>query len=460
MLQLERSTQWYFSNEGKAAFEKASLQERADLIQTYLQNISNHTFDNVAKRERFNLRCYYFALFLADAIYGSALPYATYPVLIDPDTNPFLSYWMKTKDFDLIHSSAVHASFMDILRKENESMQGASSAELIMTSITDEAESQGLSGFSSEAFAKMPVPMELSLSPQLRPIALKIGWLCEKIVRQDLVAECQPAKKVSKPAFFRIGLISAVALVVIAILISIFAPIDRSKFVKNTDGSKIGLSLSNWEAVQDPIASFDISIENGFDRDLAGLDIELQFYDGNNDLIQTTTLNLSGYMPAQEEKTLTVKLHNDVVEALYWYSTSEIGITAQITEINFNDSFGNDPPVDNGKHVLKDSKKPDNSKKEDLESKLETALAILNAADAKGINFETQIAEVGTVLDPIWEDVIRDRSSLEKIYQEATHHEQNREYEKAYILFGLLGTIDYADSTDRAQSCALAANRY
>lgn len=460
MLKTEQTTQWYFSDERKAVFEKASLQERITLIQSYLQDILNHTFEDAVKREGFQLRCYYFAVFLADAIYGSVLPYAEYPALIDPTVNPFVAYWVKTKNFDTIKPEAVQAAFLSILKNENDNLECVSTTEIIRASIEKDGEAQGLSEFFHKAIAKMPVPQELTIAVQLRPIALKIMWLCDKIVGQELVAVRQSEKEKKQLPFFRAGVIFAAVLVVLAILISIFAPIDRSKFVKNTDGRKISLSLIKWESVQEPVAEFDISIENGFDRDLAGLDIELQFYDGDNELIQTTTLNLSGYMPAQEKKTLTVKLHNDVVDALYWYSTEEIGITANITGINFNDTVNADPPIDNGKRVLKDAQKPDESKQKGLEDKLDAALAKLKDANAQGAIFDSQVEEVGSAFNEIWEDVIRDQSLLEKIYQEAVCYEQSKEYEKAYILFGLLSVNGYEDSEQRAYACALAVNGY
>lgn len=450
----QHSIDWYFGNDAKTMFEQSSLQQRVHFVLEYLSKLSNPTYTEAAEQKMCEMRCYYFALFLVDAIYDAPLPYSKYPACIDPKQNPFLNYWNEAKDVNAIDANVLRRTFVKILQNAD-----SSTADCVKAQIRNIGEQEGLSVFYNSALAQMPMPDVLTIAPELLMIEQKIHWLCDKLACNDMIAPCQPVVEVNngKKLFF-VGVIAAVILVVIAIATSIFAPIDRSNFVKDTDGRKIELSLVNWEDAQAPLTALDLSIENDFDRDLAGLTIELHFYDSDDKLIHTTTLPLSGYMAAHDEKTLNVKLHDAAVEDLYWYSPEEIGITAEITEINFNDTY--DAPVKNGKKVLKEAEKPDESKQDAADKKLDAAFKIFDAVDINGVDFEQKTAEFGAALDEIWEDVIRSDALSKKVYNKAAQYETDKEYEKAYMLFSLLASVEYKDSETRAYNCALAAGSY
>lgn len=450
----QHSIDWYFGNDAKTMFEQSSLQERVQFVLEYLSKLLNSTYTEVARQKKFEMRCYYFSLFLVDAIYDAPLPYSKYPDCIDPKQNPFLNYWNEAKSVNAIDANVLRRTFVKILQNAD-----SSTVDCVKAQIRNIGEQEGLSVFYNSALAQMPIPDVLTIAPELLMIEQKIHWLCDTLARNDMIAPCQPVEVNNGKKLFFVGFIAAVILIVIAIANSIFAPIDRSRFVKDTDGRKIELSLVNWEDAQAPLTALDLSIENDFDRDLAGLTIELHFYDSDDKLIHTTTLPLSGYMAAQDEKTLNVKLHDAAVEDLYWYSPEEIGITAEITEINFNDTY-DDPPVKNGKQVLKEAEKPDESKQDAVDKKLDAAFKLFDAVDINGVDFEQKTAEFGAALDEIWEDVIRSDALSKKVYNKAAQYEADKEYEKAYMLFSLLASVEYKDSETRAYNCALAASSY
>ena len=75
--------------------------------------------------------------------------------------------------------------------------------------------------------------------------------------------------------------------------------------------------------------------------------------------------------------------------------------------------------------------------------------------DINSSDFEDQAAQFGAQLDGIWDQVTRSQQLMEKIYKEAQAYQKAEEYEKAYMLFGLLATQEYADSQDKAYECAM-----
>lgn len=261
------------------------------------------------------------------------------------------------------------------------------------------------------------------------------------------LSEKQKGKKKNK----KIVLICAAAALAVVLLIFIGSRISRAK--KYSAGN-IKLTLVNTESIQEPLTEFDIQILNGCSEDLSGLDMTVCFYDSEKELISTTELELAGYMASKGEKTMSVTLHNDVVEALYYYSFDELEITAAINDISFN-NFHREDLGEGKERVLKQARKPDASEMKAIEKKLSDAFTAFDEADVNSGDFEQQAMEFAAALDDIWGDITHSRTLLETMYTKAEDYRTDEEYEKAYYVFSLLATVGYEDSEDRAYECAM-----
>lgn len=264
------------------------------------------------------------------------------------------------------------------------------------------------------------------------------------------LSEKQKGKKKNK----KIALIS-VAVVLAAILL-IIGNSKISQVVKYS-ASNIKLSLVNEESVYEPVTEFDIQIVNGCREDLSGMDMTLRFYDSEKMLICTSTLDLTGYMASKDESVMTIELHDDIVEELYWYSFDELKITIAINNISFNNYHRED--LGEGKErVLKEAQKPDPAKIAELEKKMADAFEKFDKVKVTDADFEAKAMEFATSLDEIWDDIIRNKTLLEDMYKKAKDYQKNAEYEKAYYMFSLLANVGYEDSEERAYQCAMSAS--
>ena len=86
---LHYDSQWFFSDAGKTQFSGLqTLEDRCAFIYSYLRTVASPELD----KARLLIRV---AFFLADGVWGSSLPYAAYPDVIDPGKNPFVAYLTK-----------------------------------------------------------------------------------------------------------------------------------------------------------------------------------------------------------------------------------------------------------------------------------------------------------------------------------------------------------------------------
>lgn len=264
------------------------------------------------------------------------------------------------------------------------------------------------------------------------------------------LSEMQKGKKQQKKKM----LITGAVILGVALVIFIAGRIsDAIKYSANN----IKMTLKNVETIQEPLTEFDIQINNGCSEDLSGIEMTLRFYDSKKALITTTELRLSGYMASKDSAVMTVTLHEDIAESLYWYSFDELRITVAINKISFNNYHRED--LGNGKErVLKKAQKPDTSKIEALEKKVSDAFEKFDNVHLKDADFEAKAMEFATALDAIWEDLIRNKGLLADMYEKAKSYQKNAEHEKAYYVFSLLATVDYEDSADMAYECAIAAS--
>lgn len=188
MVDIIHNAQWYQTAEAIAEFEKmSSLEDRVVFISEYLKCIINEHRQKQGPYKQFNdfeMSCinkvsFGFAIFLADAIYGSDLPYSTYPALIDKKQNPFFESWLA---LEFGKDNSIHPIFEDftsIIAEENARKRNDTKTfkqELISKVGTANAQK-----YSAQIFSILPDTGIYDLVPSLQIIQLKNIWFFERI---------------------------------------------------------------------------------------------------------------------------------------------------------------------------------------------------------------------------------------------------------------------------------------
>ena len=157
--------------EGVSAYEKLqTIEEKTVFLYAYLQKTVPASFDK-------DNTCFKFALFLADAVASAQLPYSSYPALIDPEQNPFLTYWVNCGKNP--GNRIVYYAFMAILhgiadpKKQNEwiydmELMGSDSLQQKLVELEH--------NFYDEEGPHMPNPLAYDIEEELTGLQLKLMW--------------------------------------------------------------------------------------------------------------------------------------------------------------------------------------------------------------------------------------------------------------------------------------------
>lgn len=162
---------WFRSKAGCNAFESLkSLEDRSIFLYSYLKNIAGADFD--ADQTLFKI-----AFFMADGILGSSLPYSSYPDIIDPAKNPFITYLDNAVKYP--GASAVYFIFLSILHglvepeRQNEwiyheDVDDPEFVEKILDAMEKEFYTDNIKMASADAYA---------IEESLQLVQLKLIWL-------------------------------------------------------------------------------------------------------------------------------------------------------------------------------------------------------------------------------------------------------------------------------------------
>ena len=83
---LKYDASWFKSAAGQSYFSQLhTLEDKSVFMYSYLKKLAPAEFD----KDQILFKT---ALFLADAVYGSALPYGAFPNFTDPQKNPYIAY--------------------------------------------------------------------------------------------------------------------------------------------------------------------------------------------------------------------------------------------------------------------------------------------------------------------------------------------------------------------------------
>lgn len=168
---LKYDAAWFLSKAGCNMFNSLeSLEDRSVFMYSYLKQIANGEFeqDGILFKAAF---------FLADAVLGSSLSYSSYPDILDPAKNPFVTYLDCAEHCP--GAGAVYSIFLSILHgvadpaKHNEwiydeNMENPEYVEEKLTEIGKCFCSGDVTMASADAFA---------IADSLQLVQLKLIWL-------------------------------------------------------------------------------------------------------------------------------------------------------------------------------------------------------------------------------------------------------------------------------------------
>lgn len=173
MVDINHNAEWFQTAAGVTEFEKiTTLEERTIFIQAFLEKTTDELKENKLleyEREDAKKNNFRFALFLADAIYGSSLPYSKYPALIDVNQNPFMKKWKDNK-----YGLHIKLSTMKyILCEESKKLFGGNAKSSFKESLIREHSKLGSEQFGKTAFIYLPDTSIFDIDPSLQSAQLK-----------------------------------------------------------------------------------------------------------------------------------------------------------------------------------------------------------------------------------------------------------------------------------------------
>lgn len=179
MIEINRNAQWFQSADGIVEFEKiTTLDERTLFIQQFLKKKTKESGTYFYDYEKSDMErvSFHFALFLADAIYGSSFPYAKYPALLDATQNPFLAYWQDKGNYGKAGWRSFYNKISQILLEENKKIDQDGNGKFKQQLETKAAQLQ-VEDRLDQVLQMFPDTTVFDLDPILQPIQLKNMWL-------------------------------------------------------------------------------------------------------------------------------------------------------------------------------------------------------------------------------------------------------------------------------------------
>lgn len=188
MIALNHDEQWFHTAEGIAVFNKiTTLEDRIWFMMEYLKSVikESHIIGKIREINRdYEISCINetssrLAIFLADAIYGSDLPYATYPALIDKNQNPFLAYWASRSFGNNWKRDNFYEKYSSIIYEEN-SKRKPGDAKSFRQQMLDTVGGEYAPETCKQAFDALPSTSAFDLTPPLLLIQLKNTWIFDR----------------------------------------------------------------------------------------------------------------------------------------------------------------------------------------------------------------------------------------------------------------------------------------
>ena len=175
-----KNAQWFYSKAGIAEFEKiTTLDERTLFIQQFLKKETTESGIYFYDYEKSGMEriTFHFALFLADAIYKSDLPYAKYPTLLDAKQNPFIAYWQGAGNYGKADRQSFYDAFSQIIFEENKKHLKTENFEQVLKAKAAQMHTEC---YLDQVLQVMPDRIVFDLIPALQAIQLKNIWFFGK----------------------------------------------------------------------------------------------------------------------------------------------------------------------------------------------------------------------------------------------------------------------------------------
>lgn len=265
-------------------------------------------------------------------------------------------------------------------------------------------------------------------------------------------------------------LVIKIAAVFVAIVALIFV-VNKISYARKYSVNNVAISVVNKEDSNNSayydnyLTELTLEIKNKSSQEIREVKGEMKIFNSNDEELLSATTSLG--LDVEAGKTVKTILEidssvSDNLEEICSLDLENLKITFKITSIIFENYHQKE--YDNTNHkVIKKITIPKSYKEEKtnkLKEQYNKAMNEYEKVDITSSSFQNDITEAVSLLDDIWEDVLKSDELVDDLYGKALEYKTNEEYEKAYFLFELLSHSNYKDSDEQALDCYdLASNR-
>lgn len=188
--------------------------------------------------------------------------------------------------------------------------------------------------------------------------------------------------------------------------------------------------------------------------DISYLSGVMTFYDEDGNTITAVKLDVSG-LPHGEEQTLALTLNASSAQMLYDTHYEAVKITFAVTYIRYIDNTEKNPGDGKEKTIKKitaSAKEIDEANKSSLRATYDAAMKAYDDVDVKSPNGQTELVNAISMLDDVWEDILKSEELMQDMYDKACAYQNKEEYEKAEVLFSLLAYYDFNGGASRSMA--------
>ena len=258
----------------------------------------------------------------------------------------------------------------------------------------------------------------------------------------------------------------AVIVVAVLLLIVIFNYINYSRkysvnnIVISVTDKENSLNSNYYDDYQTDLT---LEVKNKSSLDVIEVQGEMKIYNSDDDELVDANTTLSLNVESGETVKTVLSVDYGVtknIEELYGLDLENLKITFKISNVIYEGYKGKEYPDSKEKviHKITEDKSYKDEKESKIKEQFDTAIEEYKKVDITSPTFESDITNAVSLLDDIWEDVLKSDELLKELYDTAVNYKENNEYEKAYFLFGLLSSAEYKDSYKQASDCYDLAN--
>lgn len=248
-------------------------------------------------------------------------------------------------------------------------------------------------------------------------------------------------KQKQHKAAVKLGIILAIiAAIVVAGYFIITHIMDSIKY----DPDQVEISYNQTVSDIPYVYEVPLTLKNSADQAIREIKLELLFTDSEGNQLLESEYTVS-WLNAESEGTTTLDLNARDLDILSAHSYAATGIEVTVTHLIFEDG---EEVSANNTFTLKKAESAEETGTR-LGETVDAFISDLRKVDLGSADYQTALANITTKLDAVWAEVCASEEQLQKLYDGAEALVEEQEYEKAVLIFGLLSSASYSDSTNR-----------